>query len=353
MPASILEQYRVADILDWNENKQLKLNPDFQRRAVWSRDAQVFLIDTILRRLPVPKIYMRTKVDLATKKSFREVVDGQQRLRAILDFAHDKFTLTKRAKEFEGVSYSTLPDDLKEVFLSYPLAVDQLLNASDSDVLEIFARLNSYNVVLNDAERRHAEFDTDFKWSIHESSKRWRNLWEVYDVVSTKQRVRMADDSIMAELYGVLLQGVTDGGQPKIRKLYEKYRSQFTEQQEVEAKIDHVLSYIVNNFNEVLVQAIVARAPHFLMLFAATAHCLFGIPSGGFGDDMLERPTDGLSNCDITKQNIAKINQILESDEPEDMFMSFWIESKGSTQRIKSRKIRFPLYLKALRPEVL
>ena len=60
--------------------------------------ARVYLIDTILRGLPVPKIYLRTRIDVERQVSVREVVDGQQRLKAILDFAADKIRLTSTAK---------------------------------------------------------------------------------------------------------------------------------------------------------------------------------------------------------------------------------------------------------------
>ena len=109
--ASILEQYRIADFLEWHREKKLKLNPDFQRGSVWTPAARTFLIDTILRGFPIPKIYLRTAVDTDTKQSYREVVDGQQRLRAIIDFANDKFALSKRAGEFSGLRYSTLESD--------------------------------------------------------------------------------------------------------------------------------------------------------------------------------------------------------------------------------------------------
>jgi hypothetical protein len=111
---SILEQYRVSDFLEWHQKKALILNPDFQRGDVWSPAAKTFLIDTILRKLPIPKVYLRTNVDVVSKKSIREVVDGQQRLRAILNFAEDKFALTKRASEYAGKKYSTLTPEEQE-----------------------------------------------------------------------------------------------------------------------------------------------------------------------------------------------------------------------------------------------
>jgi hypothetical protein len=90
-------------------------------------------------------------------------VDGQQRLRTIIDFAEDKFTLGVRAKEFQGLRYSSLSDELKERFLEYRISVDQLMDASDDSVLEIFARLNSYTVPVNAPELRHAKYQGDFR----------------------------------------------------------------------------------------------------------------------------------------------------------------------------------------------
>src|SRR3546814_15892 len=111
---SFLEQYRIADFLDWHKEKRLVLNPEFQRGSVWTAAAKTYLIDTILRQLPMPKVYLRTRVDLESKKSIREVVDGQQRLRAIIEFSDDKFALSKRAGEFAGTRYSTLQTELQE-----------------------------------------------------------------------------------------------------------------------------------------------------------------------------------------------------------------------------------------------
>ena len=49
------------------------------------------LIDTILRELPMPKIFLATT--LKDEHSYRVVIDGQQRISAILDFLNDGFSL--------------------------------------------------------------------------------------------------------------------------------------------------------------------------------------------------------------------------------------------------------------------
>src|ERR1700744_4565967 len=88
--------YSINDFVQWSSQNQLVLNPQFQRRAVWSDKAKSYLIDTIVRGKPIPKIFIRQKLNVTTKTSVREVVDGQQRLRTILSYVKDGFPLARR-----------------------------------------------------------------------------------------------------------------------------------------------------------------------------------------------------------------------------------------------------------------
>lgn len=359
MPSSILEQYRISDFLQWFKDKALIPNPFFQRGAVWVPGARVFFIDTILRRLPIPKIYIRTKIDLQTKKSVREIVDGQQRLRTIIDFAEDKLALTKRAGEYAGLRYSTLSDEQKEDFLTYAIGVEQLINATDDDVLEVFSRLNSYNVTLNAAEQRHAQFQGDFKWAVRNASRDWSVLWDRYQIVSTRERVRMLDDSFMAEMFGIVLQGVTDGGQARITKLYKKYKDEFPSETETRRKVDEACSFATQRLGEVLSEPpgdTLCGQPHFLMLFAAIAHGLFGIPLGQMDEDMPQRSNGFFSNPEQAKENLRSLAQAISSGEVlilDPRLHQFSEASRATTQRISSRRLRFPFYWSALLPEPL
>lgn len=72
----------ISDIRDWDNNNRLELKPDFQRNEVWSRAAQIMLIDTIIKGIPIPKIYIKSVMH--NGNTYRVVIDGQQRLTAIL-----------------------------------------------------------------------------------------------------------------------------------------------------------------------------------------------------------------------------------------------------------------------------
>lgn len=131
--------------------------PEYQRSPVWSRKQKQLLIDTILRNLDIPKFYLR---DLTDGQYETEVVDGQQRLRAIWGFRKGEFSLAKDADpvngvEVSGLSYDNLPEDLKDAFDSYSLDIVILQDCSLEEVEEMFVRLQNGST-LRAAEKRNA-----------------------------------------------------------------------------------------------------------------------------------------------------------------------------------------------------
>jgi hypothetical protein len=120
--------------------------------------------------------------------------------------------------------------------------------------------------------------------------------------------------------------------------------------------VDAVIAYIVDNFSEVLETTGLVRGPHFLMLFAAVAHALLGIPEGAMKSDRPQRDPRALTNLQMAKSNLGILGEVLEADEETvqerlPSFAAFKMASGGSTQRIRSRKIRFPILYRALLPD--
>jgi hypothetical protein len=68
--------YSVRDFEEWSGKDELVLTPKFQRRDVWSDKARSYLMDTIVRGKPIPKIYMRQDINPKSRRSRREIVDG-------------------------------------------------------------------------------------------------------------------------------------------------------------------------------------------------------------------------------------------------------------------------------------
>ena len=352
------QQYPISDLYGWIKNKELTLVPEFQRGDTWPTSAQSFFIDTLLRDLPIPPIYIRLVTNPDTKTSYREVVDGQQRLSAIMKFIDGELVLDKRSKEFAGKTYPSLEEDEQKTFLAYQMGVEQLFGTDDDNVLDIFHRINAYGLSLNRQELRHGKFQGgrfqgEFRWAVIRVAERWEILWSKYSVVTVRGRVRLLHHELVAQLLGILLEGVADGGQPKIDKLYERYDSSIPE--DAEEHFDQVCSYLVQHFAYVL-DSKLGNGPHFMMLFAAVSHALFGIPNGDMRQQqggMPQRDPSALSDLDRANSNLMALADLFDmsgEDVPERL-AGFKVAIAGTTQRIRSRSVRFRTIFRALLPE--
>lgn len=355
----MIRTYTVKEIIEWNDAGTLKLRPEFQRRPNWPIRAKCYFIDTILRNYPSPLLYLRPTTDPKTKQVIRQVVDGQQRLTAIVEFHKNQLRLDAQTNEYEGLTFDELDTGDQQRFLLYQMPVEELFNASDDYILDVFHRLNAYGLRLNPQEIRHGKFQGEkfkgiFRHEVIEASKRWSVLWDRYKIVSIRQRLRMIDDELMAQMFGILLDGVKDGGQPYINDVYGRYDA--TVPQSAIQELDNTIDFILKNFSGTF-DTRLKGAPHFLMLFAAVAHALVGLPKGDMGErgnpPLPQRDRSALSNIAMAKKNLATLADVLKmkEDEVPPRFFEFRVASAGTTQRIRSRSRRFVALYKALLPK--
>ena len=349
--SSMPQTYTISDLIEWRERKQLVLAPTFQRGSVWSPTAKVFLIDTILNDLPMPQVFFRTHIDASNQTTVREIVDGQQRLRAILEFASGKIRLTSKAPKFRGKTYSDLTDDEKEVFLAYRVPVVQLINASDAKVLEIFSRLNSYSVKVTPAELRHAEYSEPIKWAVYDTARDWSTLWHDFGVVSVRDSVRLRNTSVVAEMFMALDKGFDDGGERRIGSYYKERK---TERESffrpLRKKIDEIIREILSNMDNDFVDTVFLDAPNFLALFAAVAFLKDWLPSS--------RATHGVEalsgvgvDWESAGEELSQIAQAFDSSEDDGdraTYHSFVEATRSTTHRLSSRRPRFETLVKIL-----
>ena len=351
------QQYPIADLYGWIKSGTLIVAPEFQRGDIWAPSVQSFFVDTLLRELPIPPIYIRMVTDAETKTSNREVVDGQQRLNAIVKFLDGGLALDKRSRGFAGRTFNSLEEEQQQLFLGYQVGVEQLFGADDDTVLDIFQRMNAYGVSLNKQELRNGKylggkFEGEFRLAVIRASQRWEILWSRYNVVSLRNRVRLLHHELVAQLLGIILDGVTDGGQPKIDRLYDRYDTAIPNG--AEDRLDEVCEYIVSHFSEVL-KTKLGGAPHFMMLFAAVAHALHGIPEGDMGGEHPELPVKdslALSDPPAALANLITLSKIFDTPAekvPGDL-AGFKLAIAGTTQRIRSRSVRFVTLYRALQP---
>lgn len=310
--------YSINDFLEWHNNHQLELNPRFQRRSVWTDTARSFLMDTIIRGLPIPKVFIRQKINVTTRNSIREVVDGQQRLRTILSFLNDGFKISKKHNPKYGEYFfsqlNEVDADIQAAILNYEISVDLLVNMPDPDVLDVFSRLNSYAVLLNEQERINANHFGPFKLLADSLSKAFYGFWITNGILSEQKCLRMEDVSLTADLLIAMCEGIKE--KKKIKSYYDLFEEHFHHNSEcLNERFRTIISLINTIFDNGLRQTEFRRIHIFYTLFTSLYHIQYGIP--GLEDiDYSINPNDTTQIARIA-HSLERVGYIFQTNEEE------------------------------------
>lgn len=238
-------RYSVAEIADWFRKRELIVNKDYQRSGgLWSAPAKSYFIDTILRGFPFPKVYFHEKVDRVSKKPQREIVDGQQRIATIVDFVDSKLRLGASAQEFEGLTFDGLDEVQQDTFYAYTVSVDVIRNADRAEILQMFRRMNAYTLPLNEPEKRQSSFFGEFKTWINSVLDEYGSVIVDWDVLSSRQILRMVDAELVADLALAVEEGVVSTSSKKLTQLYEKNDREFIRRSHFNQQIGETLTFV-------------------------------------------------------------------------------------------------------------
>lgn len=291
--------YSISDFVEWDTHNQIELSPEFQRRSVWSLQAKSYLIDTIVRGKPMPKLLISQ--DVRDRRNIRIVVDGQQRLRAILEFVNDGFPISRaHNKEFAGKRFDGLPDEIKTDFLKYEIGVDLLYDLPYGDILDIFARLNTYTVQLKRQELLNARYVGYFKQLAYRLGYLYVEYLIAAKVVTKAQVTRMLE----AELTSDLVVALTDGIQSSksIETYYKKYEEEFKGIDQIENRFDNTMKIVAAIYPlEEMANTNWSRIQLFYSLFISVAHGIHPVT----GLDAAVRPK-------ITAGKVARARVLLD-----------------------------------------
>jgi hypothetical protein len=227
----------VLDYCSALDRNEIKVNPKYQRSPkVWPPAARSFLIETILLGYPIPKLSLHQRTDVRSRRSVKEVVDGQQRTRAIRDFYEGNFRLssTLELAEAKGKKLAQLDEDLQQTFLEYGLNFDVFVATTEREVREVFRRMNSFTVPLNDEEQRHAVYQGPFKWFIHKLAGDYGDAMISVGVFTPRQVIRMADSKLYTEIVHACLNGIKTTSKKSLGDLYKSRDDEFPEQEELD-----------------------------------------------------------------------------------------------------------------------
>lgn len=158
----------IQRIYNYYLENTLIVNRRYQRKLVWSIEEKAAFIDSIIKSYPVPLILLAENNDDSGTKF--EIIDGMQRLNAITAFIENEFSVNGEYFNLEAMAETKLQKDhgqlvQKEPMLdrkvcaeivAYVFPVSTYKGASESEVDEVFRRINANGKHLSRQEIRQA-----------------------------------------------------------------------------------------------------------------------------------------------------------------------------------------------------
>ena len=223
---------------------EINPKPQYQRPEVWSDKKKQLLIDSILRGYDMPKIYLTNSDDSQYKY---EVIDGQQRLRAIWGYYNNNYSLGSDSKNLpigdcSGKKHSDLLIDAKDKLDSYILSVVFIDDASDIEIRDLFSRLQK-GMPLNNPENRNAMIGNMRDFICDLTSHKIFNIIPVED-----KRYKYAD-WLSHVVCLELANGVTEIKAKNLKEMYQNNQN-FDVNSPVAKSVKKILNYIYDSFEE-------------------------------------------------------------------------------------------------------
>jgi hypothetical protein len=180
------ETRSCADLLRMFNNKQLEIQPDFQRNFIWEPSAQTRFIDSLIKQLPIPNLC----IGLDYKTDKRIVIDGLQRISTIIRFlTEDKWRLSALPdvdKNISGKSVNeikrstTFFERVENFAISVIVLRYDFSKQTHKDYLfTIFHRLNTGGKKLNNQEIRNCIYSGTFNDLLKEvaNDESWKEIF--------------------------------------------------------------------------------------------------------------------------------------------------------------------------------
>lgn len=169
------DTWTVQELINLRENGDLRVNPEYQRGAVWSESQMRLLIDSIFRGYQMPLIYLREEereIRKGKTTTHYDIIDGQQRINALCSFVAgavieesrsgtaslrpfkplynpsdeaDKamFPVSIQSQEcaWGGKIFENLDSDIRDKFLKKEVRIALMTDCSDDEARDLFIRL--------------------------------------------------------------------------------------------------------------------------------------------------------------------------------------------------------------------
>ena len=310
----------VKEVVAIYQAKKLNLQPEFQRRKVWPKAAKSYLIDTILRGLPMPEVFA-----YSTREGKMAVIDGQQRLSVIIDFATANLHAWTAGKI---VSFEDLSTEQAQSFHSYRI-VFRVIKGSDSFLVrDIFQRLNRYVVSLNPQELRHAKAESGIIALAESLSS--DPFWSRSGLANQRTTMRMKDVEFVLELLIAVSLGPQDGTHEALDRAIEKIQDLKDLQLEYTATLD--LAKRV--FREDYLRTKITRGDFY---------CLFLVLKQLKGMKFSEK------ECMKVKQALYEFKEEVHDDSPRKEALDYLRSSSLGSSHVDQRQVRAEILMRVVK----
>ena len=173
--------------------------PKMQRQYLWDNARASRLIESFLLNIPVPPVYFA-----ADPNSVLWIVDGHQRVKSVVRYLSNEFALTKLKilSEYRGLHFYQLPDREQRHLMTRSLrAVVIQADSHQTMKTEVFGRLNSGGIALNEQELRNSLY----QGSLNDLLRELALHCEPFRVlIGTKQpRRRMVDEELILRWFAM------------------------------------------------------------------------------------------------------------------------------------------------------
>lgn len=146
---------------DINKGKFDFDHPLQRKSGIWNRQSMSLLIDSAIRLYPIYPSLVEETIDRKYA-----VIDGKQRLTIFAAYANNEFALSRKLEpvvidgetyELAGKRYKKLDEAVKERFNARELQMYIMRDATEDDIRNIFARINSSKGLTNTQRRTTIE----------------------------------------------------------------------------------------------------------------------------------------------------------------------------------------------------
>ena len=169
------------------------------------------------------------------------VVDGQQRIQAVLGYAEGDFAIEEQGSRWEGMTFDDLPPGDRTRFFEYAFLTRVLPDMSEEQLRSIFQRINRGTVALNAQELRHATYWGEFIRLMEELAD--LPFWDEAGIFSANDRRRMLDAEFVSELTVALLNGIQNK-KTRLEDFYQLYEREFEDSSTVRTVFFNVIGEI-------------------------------------------------------------------------------------------------------------